>query len=559
MTIGFPRSAQSAPPSPWPRRREGPVYARQGMVAAEHPLIVATGLGILRDGGNAVDAAVGAALVAGVVLPQMCGVGGDLFGIVSAPSMSPQPTAILGSGIAPRSAPIEMMRRHGEAGGTRMPYRGPLSPSVPGFVDGLFAMLDRWGSRPFAALAEPAIGYAADGVPVMGREAGHLAENAGLLAQAPSTAAVFLAGGRPPAAGDLLRQPDLARTLRRIADGGRDAFYRGAIAAEITRFLADNGGALSAEDFADHRTALEAPLSTTYRKHTVYQTGLPSQGLILLEALNIAAGFEGSRLAPGEPDAIHRLAEALKLAYADRLGYAADPGFGETPLATLLSTDWAAKRRAAIDANRAADDVPAGSLQTGDTTYLCVVDGEGTMVSLIVSISSAFGSGLVAGETGIVLNNRAGRGFTLEDGHPNVYAPGKKTMHTLNCYLVGDPEGQPVLVGGTFGGDGQPQWNLQVLTAMIDAGLDVQAAIEVPRWTVWPGTDPSVLPNPYELRVEERLGDAAIAELERRGHRVRRQGPWAGGGAPQAIARDSATGVLCGGSDPRGEGLALGW
>jgi gamma-glutamyltranspeptidase/glutathione hydrolase len=529
------------------------------MVAAEHPLIVATGLGILRDGGNAVDAAVGAALVAGVVLPQMCGLGGDLFGIVSDPSRSPAPTAVLGSGIAPRGASIETMRRHGEGGGRRMPYRGPLSPSVPGFVDGLCSMLERWGSRPFAALAEPAIGYAEDGAAVMSREAKHFAENAALLAQAPSTAAVFLAGGRPPSAGEVLRQPDLARSLRRIADGGRDVFYRGAIAEEIGRFLAEAGGALGVAEFADHETAIEAPLSTTYRGRTVYQTGLPSQGMILLEALNIVEGFPPSSLKPGEPGTVHVLAEALKLAYADRLGHAGDPAFGETPLATLLSKEWAAKRRGTIDPNRAATAVPAGRLDPGETTYLCVADGRGALVSLIVSISSAFGSGLVAGETGIVLNNRAGRGFSLEDGHPNIYAPGKKTMHTLNCYLVADAQERPVLVGGSFGGDGQPQWNLQVLTAMIDAGLDVQAAIEAPRWTVWPGTDPSSLPNPYELRVEERLGETAIADLERRGHMIRRQGPWTGGGAPQAIARDPESGVLCGGSDPRGEGLALGW
>jgi gamma-glutamyltranspeptidase/glutathione hydrolase len=558
VTIGIPGPNDSTIPSHWPRRREAPIFAPGGMVAAAHPLTVATGLAVLQDGGNAVDAAVAAALVAGVVMPEMCGLGGDLFAIVHSPAEGGVPLALHGSGIAPRGASIELMRRHGEAGGSRMPYQGPLSPSVPGFVDGAFTLLDRWGSRPFAALAEAAIGYADDGFPVMSAEARYLAQGAELLARYPSSAAVFLPGGRPPAAGERLRQPGLARTLGRLASGGREVFYRGALAAEFGRFFAANGGALTAEDFADHRTVVGPPLATTYRNHTIYQTGLPTQGLIMLEVLAILDGDAARDLRTGEPGAVHLQAEALKLAYADRLGYAGDPAFVDTPLATLLSAGWAAKRRATIDLGRAAEVVPAGSLSEGETTYLCAVDGQGTMISLIISNSALFGSGVVAGETGVLFNNRAGRGFTLEDGHPNVYAPGKKTMHTLNCYSVADPAGRPVLVGGTPGGDGQPQWNLQVLSAMLDAGLDVQAAIEAPRWSIWPGTDPITMPNPFQLRLEDRLGEAAIDELARRGHRVRRQGEWGGGGAAQAIARDPETGIVCGGSDPRAEGMALG-
>jgi gamma-glutamyltranspeptidase/glutathione hydrolase len=311
------------------------------------------------------------------------------------------------------------------------------------------------------------------------------------------------------------------------------------------------------DDFADHETDISAPLETTYRGHTVYQTAIPSQGLILLESLNIVESADVSD--PLSADAIHTLVEAKKLAYADRLGHAADTKFHPSRVDKLLAKDHAAARFSQIDPTRAATDVPAARLQDGDTTYLNVVDGNGMMVSLIQSVSSAFGSCVVGGGTGVVLNNRVGRGFTLEDGHVNQYAPGKKTMHTLNCYLIADAEGRPVLVGGTPGGDGQPQWNLQAIAGMVDGGLDAQAAIEQPRWTSWPGTDPSVVANPYDLRIEDRLPDEVIAGLEERGHVVKRIGPWDGGGSMQIIARDPETGILIGGTDGRVEGNILGY
>ncbi|MFZ3005048.1 MAG: gamma-glutamyltransferase, partial [Phenylobacterium sp.] len=529
-----------------------------GMVAAAHPLTVAVALDVLKRGGNAVDAAVAGGLTASVVMPEMCGLGGDLFAIVHAPGH--EPTAILGSGVSPRSATLDQMRRHGDPSptGVKMPFRGPLSVATPGMVHAFGALLERFGSRPLAELIEPAIAYA-EGFPLTPLGAHFIATSADLLRQFPASAAVFLPGGEIPKAGQILRQADLARTLRTIAARGTGAFYGGEIAEAIAAFMTANGGELSAADLAAHETVLAPPIATTYRGHTVFQTGLPTQGMILLESLNLAEQIDGQALAKGDASAIHLLAEALKLAYADRLGYAVDPAFGDPRLETLISKTWAAQRFAAIDPERAATTVPAGEMADGDTTYFCVADSQGMMVSLIQSVSSNFGSGVVAGDTGVVLNNRAGRGFSLEDGHPNIFAPGKKTLHTLNCYSVADASGTPVLVGGTPGGDGQPQWNLQTLIALIDGGLDVQAAVEAPRWTVWPGTDPSTLPNPYELQIESRLGDAVLAELEARGHSLRRFGAWGGGGAAQAIARDPVTGVLAGGSDPRAEGLALGF
>jgi gamma-glutamyltranspeptidase/glutathione hydrolase len=536
--------------------------ARNGAVASEHPLVTAAGLDVLQRGGNAVDAAIAAAFTAAVVVPAMCGLGGDLFALVARQGRGGQPAEVVafhGSGIAPRGASIERMRAAGTAGGRLMPRDGPLAPAVPGFVDGVFALHERFGSRSVAALAEASVNHAERGFPLSPLLARWITERASLLGRCAPSAAVFLPSGRPPAAGTILRQADLARTIRLVASAGPDVFYRGEIAQRIGRFLAEHGGALTADDFADHATDVAPPLSTTYRGYTLFETSLPTQGFLVLETLNMVEADDGAALGVGSAETVHLQAEAMKLAVADRLAYAGEPGFVDTPLATLTSKSWAAERRRRIDQDRAATDVPAGPLRSGDTTYLCAVDGDGLMVSLICSLSAGFGSGVVAGDTGIVLNNRAGDCFSLEDGHPNVYAPGKKTMHTLNCYLVADPNGVPVLVGGTPGGDSQPQWNVQTLSAMIDGGLDVQAAIEIPRWTVWPGTYPADLGHPFELRVEDRLGDETIAALERRGHRIERRGPWGEGRAYQIIARDPATGVLAAGSDPRGDGIALGF
>jgi gamma-glutamyltranspeptidase/glutathione hydrolase len=538
------------------RRKIGPVYADNGMVASAHPLITTTGLEVLQRGGNAVDAAVAAGITASVVMPEMCGLGGDLFAIVYDPA-SGQTLTFLGSGISPRSATIEQMTAAGDGDG-RMPFRGPLAYGVPGMVDGYFTMLDRFGSRSFAELAERGIGYAEQGHPITKDLAEILADQASMLGQFDASAAVFLPGGRPPKAGERLVQADLARTLRAIGQGGRDVFYTGDVGQRMIKYTSSIGGAMSLDDFASHMTEVTAPLKTTYRGKTIYQTGIPSQGMIQLEAHNIV---EAAGPAPQSLDAawIHLLVEAKKLAYADRMGYAVDPAFGATPMAQLLSKEWAAKRFAAIDPCRAATNVPAGEHADGDTTYFCVVDRNGMMVSLIQSVSAAFGSGVVAGNTGVVLNNRVGRGFSLEPGHANIFAPGKKTMHTLNCYMISDETGTPVIVGGTPGGDGQPQWNLQTVTEMIDFDRDVQAAIEAPRWTSWPGTDPSTLPNPIDLRIEARMDDAIVAGLEERGHVVKQQGPWDGGGAAQVIARDPKTGILAGGTDPRVEGVVAGY
>lgn len=560
MPLGFPGPLDTALAASCDRRRVSPTLARRGMIASQHPLVSSAGLRVLAAGGNAVDAAVAAALAGTVVLPSRCGIGGDLFAIVAGQDRSQERLAFHGSGIAPRGASLEFMREHGEDapdGRRVLAQQGPLSPAVPGFVAGCFSLLERYGSKPFAELAQPAIGFAADGFPLSPGEARGIAENVDLLGAYAPSAAIFLPGGEPLQPGQTLRQSDLARSIALIANDGPGAFYRGSIAKAIGEYLAANGGALTADDFADHETAISEPLATTYRGYTVYETGLPTQGFVVLEALNICEQAPLSELGLRSAQAVHTEVSALRLAFADRRAHAGDPDFVETPLDHLLSKAWAAAQYRAIGSRYAAD-VDTGVLAPGDTTSLVAVDEDGLMISLIFTLSAGFGSGVVAGDTGILLTNRAGHCFELEDGHPNIYAPGKRTMHTLNTYLIADAADAPVLVGNTPGGDYQPQWNLQTITGLIDGGLDAQAAAEQPRWQFDPATYPIQRGEDFVLAVEDRLGDETIGELEAMGYPVRRAGMWGAGGSVQVIARDPETGVLCGGSDPRAEGMAAG-
>lgn len=544
MTIGFGRASGS-----FLRRRAYPAYAEHAMIAAAHPVAVDAGLRILHQGGNAFDIAVATGLAASVVMPEMCGLGGELFAVYSV--KGEQPRSIQASGRSPRNASYELMR---QIGGEHMPYNGPHSMAVPGMVDGFFYLLENFGTMTFAQVAEPAIDIARNGFPLHPLGAEAIAENAELLAKDEAAAAIFLANGSTPAAGTRLVQSDLANTLDAIAAGGVQSFYSGDIATRMVSYLQSVGSKFDLDDFAAYETDHSAPYSVTYRGNTVYQTAIPSQGIILLEALNIVENADLSD--PLSANSIHTMVEAKKMAYADRGAYLGD---GQSnPIAQILSKTFAADRYAQIDQARAADTASIGTLTDGDTTYLSAMDRDGNMVSLIQSVSAAFGSGIVAGDTGVVMNNRSGRGFSLDPSHPNVYAPGKKSMHTLNAYLISNEFGVPVIVGGTPGGDGQPQWNLQGIVGLIDAGFDVQAAIEQPRWTSWPGTDPSSIDNPFELRMEAQHDQSVRDELSARGHKVVEQPYFSGGGAAQMIARDPKTGVMIGGSDARVEGIAIG-
>jgi len=532
------------------------VYGQKGMVCSNSPLAASVGINVMKDGGNAFDAALAVASTETVTIIPSCGVGGDSFVLLYEASNG-KVTGVNSSGPAPTGATGEYYRSQGY---TTMPLTGPHSISVPGEVAAWETIHQNFCTRPFAELLAPAVSYAREGFPVPPGIAKSLANGVSKLSQFPSSASVLLPNGLPPVEGDVLVNSGLAWTLQLIAAGGADAFYRSDLTREMVKALRDAGGLFTEGDFAGHYAEVYDPMSTDYRGHVVYQTQPPSQGFLLLEMLNLVEGFDLASLGQNSAGAIHLMTEAKKIAYSDRNRLAGDPKFVEWPVDQLISKDYADSRRGEIDPNGVSSESPAMEpVKTGgDTTYFCVADGEGNCVSWIHSLSNAFGSGFIAGDTGVIFNNRGGRGFSLEEGHPNEIEPGKRTMHTLNCYMT-TKDGQPAIVGGTPGGDFQPQSGLQILTNLIDYGMDPQEAVEAPRWWSFPGTDPESLDTPMELRVEPGMPEAAIQELERLGHKVARRSPGVYDGHVQVIVLDRERGILKGASDPRGDGHAAAW
>jgi len=518
------------------------------MAATGHPLATVAALEVLGQGGNAVDAALAAAAVTWVTLPMMCGPGGDAFALVHDPRQGGV-VAIGAGGMAPAAATPDWFRDRGHR---LIPLAGPLAAAVPGGVGVMAELATRFGTKSMAELYQHARRHAVDGFPLDSPTAELFAAHTDRLAGDAESRRIF---GRARA-GSVLQQADLGATIDRLAAEGAGALYGGVIGEQIAAYMRAAGGLMTLADLAANRVDVQPALAIGYRGLEVFQTPPPSQGFVVLEELKILEGFDLRSMPPEGDEAIHLLVEAKKLATADRNRYAGDPAMtGFDPL-RLLTDEYAAARRAEFDLNRASrlQAVPAAE---GDTTYLCVVDRDGMAVSFIHSLSLAFGAAVTVPGTGILLNDRAGRGFTLAEGHPNQLAPGKRTMSTLNCYLAMFG-GAPVVVGGTPGGDGQVQWNLQVLVSLLDRGLDPQAAVSAPRWTHNPTTDPWNLDNAETFTIEDRVPAATIAGLRRRGHPVTTIGPFAARGAAQVITVDHASGVFRGASDPRAPGLALG-
>ena len=529
--------------------------AAYGMVASPHALASAAGVDALRAGGSVVDAAIAASAVLSVAYPHMTSVGGDQFWLIW-DARRRVVRFLNAGGRAAASGTLEWFHRRGIG---EIPRRGilPATLTTPGAVDGWCEAHAALGRLSLARDLAPAVACARDGFAVTERVARWTREAIAVLAECPEAAAIFLPGGEAPRPGQQLRNPDLARTLEGIGALGRAGFYRGETAREMARYVRAHGGFFTEQDLGEQRARWGEPVSTTYRGVTIYETPPPTQGISVLQMLNLLEPYELGKLDRLGPDAVHLLVQAKQIAFHDRDQLVADPDFVKVPVARLLSKAYASERRALLDPDRALpwDRVPSAGSLAGDTVAVCAVDAEGNAVSLIHSVYGVYGAGVVAGRTGVVLQNRSAY-FTLDPAHPNRLEPGKIPLHTLIASLAfkNDALWQTF---GCMGADGQPQIHLQAYIAMIDHGLDVQEAVAAPRWLA----GRFALGDPRDLlNIEARVPAATLAELERRGHLVHRWPAWEErAGHAHGITIDPVTGARIGGSDPRSDGAALGY
>ncbi len=553
LLAGYSRLAAHDRPSGPKHKTRSAVIARGGMAATSQPLATAAALRVLQDGGNAVDAAIAANAVLGVVEPMSCGIGGDLFAIVW-DAKTHQLYGLNASGRSPYALTIAHFRAQGL---TQIPAHGPMSWSVPGCVDGWDRLRARFGTKPFSELVAPAIGYARDGFPVSEVIADDWHSAAPALAKIPTSAACFLPGGRAPRTGDVFRNPGLAGALTRVALGGRDAFYRGAIAEAVVAYSGRVGGAFTRKDFEDHTSTWVEPVSTNYRGFDVWELPPNGQGIAALQMLNLLEPHDLKAMGPRSADALHLMIEAKKLAYEDRARYYSDPEFTKIPVARLISKAYAATRAPLIDPGRANERPTPGEPGEADTVYLTVVDKDRNCVSLIQSNFSGFGSYHVPGDLGFPLQNR-GCLFALDETHGNRFLPHKRPFHTIIPGFV-TRDGRPWLSFGVMGGDMQAQGHAQVLCNMIDFGMDVQEAGDAARFRHLGSSEPTGQPSrgAGQVALESGVTPEVRHALEARGHRLVAS-PGSFGGY-QAIRIDGERGVLLGGSDPRKDGAAMGY
>ncbi len=553
MGYGYGRPARAV------RGSRSEVIAPHGMVAASQPLAAQVGIDILKAGGNAIDAAVAVNAMLGLVEPHMNGVGGDMFAIVW-DAENEQMHALNATGRSGYGFSRELLE---ERGLERSPGSGPLSWMVPGAVDGWAELLDRFGTMSLEQVLAPAIAYARDGFPVTDIIAGDWAGAEEALSRWPDSAATYLPEGRAPRAGEVFRNPGLARTYEVIAQQGRDGFYKGPIAEQIVTWGQENGAVLTMEDFAEHDSMWVDPISARYRGYDVWELPPNSHGMTALLMLNIMEQFDVAAMGHNSADALHLMVEAKKLAFADRGEYVADPE-GDIPVEHLISAEYGKQRAALVDMSKAATMVeprPRGMeddpLEHGDTVYFTVIDKDRNAISMIESIFSAFGSKVVPGDLGFAMQNRAS-GFSMEPGHLNEIGPHKRSLHTNMPGMV-TRDGVPWLSFGVMGGNMQPQGHAQVLSNIIDFGMNLQEAGDSARFRHSPDSSAGVArAQGGTVALEWGVADEVVAELERRGHTVRRVGGGSVGGY-QAILINPMTGMLHGGSDPRKDGMAIGY
>lgn len=539
------------------------------MVCAGHPLAAQAGIRILQQGGNAADAAIAVAAALNVVEPHMSGMGGDGFALVYQRAGG-RVDVINATG----PAPLQATRAAYLPGG--IPMKGIRSVSIPGLVEGWLRLHNHYGRLKLADAFAPAVDLAANGFPISDKLAQAIAAQPALREFAPS-AAIFAPHGRPLRAGEMLVQSDLARSFRTVIAGGRDAFYDGPIAAAIVQCSERFGGLLSKEEFTRYAPVEAVPISSRYRDWTVYEAPPNSTGHVVLQVLNMLERFDLHSLGCNTAPAIHLMVEAKKLAFADRERYLADPAWSDIPLVGLLSKEYARERARLIDLDRTMAEAAPGdpwrfqgetavahsarhsNRPEEDTTCFVVVDGDGNAVCQLQSIQSDFGSGLVAEGTGILLNNRMTY-WHLDANHVDRLEPGKRVRHTMNPIMV-FRDGRLVLLCGTPGADTQVQTNVQVLTHVLEFGLNVQEAVEAPRWRHLQNPTESEIPHTCDdaLNLEGRFPDHVVADLQRRGQPVRMIGAWEATSSEVMIQVDPATGALAGGADPRRDAYAIGY
>jgi gamma-glutamyltranspeptidase / glutathione hydrolase len=511
---------------------------------------------VMKAGGSAVDAAIAANAALGLMEPTGNGIGGDLFAIVWDPKTQ-KLHGYNGSGRSPKALSLKWFQ---DKGYTDVPSHGPLPVTVPGAVDGWFALHERFGKRPMADNLAPTIRYAREGHPVPEVIAYYWARSVPLLSKWPGFSEQFTFDGRAPRVGELWKNPNLANTLEAIAKGGRDAFYKGDIARRIDRYFRENNGFLRYEDMAAHTGEWVEPVSVNYRGVDVWELPPNGQGIAALQMLQILEGYDFSTIPFGSTEHVHLFVEAKKLAFADRARWYADPAFHPAPVEWLISDDYAAERRKLIDPKRAAKAVDAGGqLNQGDTIYLTTADRDGMMVSLIQSNYRGMGSGMAPPGLGFIFQDR-GEQFVLKEGHPNSFAPGKRPFHTIIPAFI-TKDGKPWVSFGLMGGAMQPQGHVQMVMNLVDFGMNLQEAGDAPRIHHDGSTDPAgqvvEMSDGGVLNLESGFPYETVRELMKRGHRIEPAiGPY---GGYQAIARDPDSGVYAGASESRKDGHAAGY
>ena len=524
-----------------------------GMVTSPHHLASKAGAQVLRDGGSAVDAALATAAVLAVIYPHMTGMGGDAFWLIHDP-LSGKVRYLNGAGKAAASADIHFFHSRGMS---EVPFRGiyPATLTTPGAVASWFAAHQAHGRLSMQQCLASAIGYAKDGYPVTDRLAGWLKNTHAELKSLPGWGDLFMPQGELPQAGAQLANPALALTLQAVAEGGAQAFYGDETGRSLARLSQDHGGFFTLEDLANQQAQWGEPISGQYRDLTLYETPAPTQGFTVLQMLKLVEPFQLHTMDWSDPQRIHLMVQAKQISYHDRDRWLGDPAFVNVPMDTLLSDAYLDQRRELMDPTVALawDKVPSFGSLSGDTVYIAVVDAQGQAVSLIHSLYGAFGSGVVDTRTGVLLQNRSAY-FSLDKGHPNALAPGKIPLHTLIASM-GFRNNRLFSVMGCMGADGQPQIQFQTHSAMIDHGLDIQQAVQAPRWL----SGRFALGEARDtLHVESRWGEPALTELEKRGHRLNRWGPWNElAGHAHGITIDPQTQLRSGGADPRSDGQAI--